>query len=64
MNEYFENEYKYFYVYLIFIGLILIGSEVMIFFLNKTKYEISYSDLDDDENTDITLKKVSNLEDY
>ena len=64
VNEYFENEYKYFYVYLIFIGLILIGSEVIIFFLNKTKYEISYSDLDDDENTDITLKKVSNLEDY
>ena len=47
-----------------FIGLILIGSEVIIFFLNKTKYEISYSDLDDDENTDITLKKVSNLEEY
>lgn len=60
-EEYFANDYKYFYVYLIFIGIVLITSEVIIFFLNKNNDDITYSDLDDDE-TGVTFQSMNKLE--
>jgi hypothetical protein len=61
VEEYFENDYKYFYIYLIFICLLLIGSEVIIFLNNKTDRTISYSDLEDD---DTSSSSEQNLESF
>ena len=47
--EYLENDYKYFYIYLIFIGLVLIAGEVIIFLKNKNDRELSFSELEDDD---------------
>ena len=61
VEELFDNDYKYFYIYLIFIGLILIGSEVLIFLKNKNERELSF-DLEDDETSEsnsIRMNKIS-----
>ena len=54
VEEYFENDYKYFYVYLIFIGLLLIVSEIIIFLKHKIDRALSFSDLDDDDESSST----------
>jgi len=62
VKEYFENDYKHFYVYLIFIGLLLIGSEVIIFLKNKTDRTLSYSDLEDDDSSTSTEQNIESFD--
>ena len=61
VEEYFENDYKYFYIYLIFIGILLVVSEVIIFFLNKNEIEINYSELEDEDSTEVSFQSMNKL---
>ena len=48
VDTFFENDYKYFYIYLIAIGVILISSEIIIF-LKKTDDDEEESNIDKEE---------------
>ena len=48
VDTFFENDYKYFYIYLIAIGVILIASEIIIF-LKKTDDDEEESNIDKEE---------------
>ena len=48
VDNFFENDYKYFYIYLIAIGMILISSEIIIF-LKKTDDDEEESNIDKEE---------------
>ena len=48
VDNFFENDYKYFYIYLIAIGVILISSEIIIF-LKKTDDDEEESNIDKEE---------------
>ena len=63
VNEYFENDYKYFYVYLIFIGLIIIGSDIFVFIKSRTDKKLSFSDLEEDDSVDVTFVSMDKLVD-
>lgn len=63
VDEYFENDYKYFYIYLIFIGLIIIGSDILVYFKGRTDRELSYSDLMEDDSIESSLISMTKLED-
>ena len=63
--DYFDNDYKYFYIYLIAIGLILIASEVAIFFL-KTESDLEESNIEIDEpavDMDVSFETMNKLVD-
>lgn len=63
VDEYFQNDYKYFYVYLIFIGVVLIASEVYILIKNKDDRNLSFSDLEEDDSVDVSFTSMNKLAD-
>ena len=63
VEEYFQNDYKFFYIYLIFIGIILIASEVLILVKNKDERSLSYSDLEEDDAVEVNFNSIDNLAD-
>ena len=63
VEEYFQNDYKFFYIYLIFIGIILIASEVLILVKNKDERSLSYSDLEEDDAVEVNFNSMDNLAD-
>ena len=63
VDEYFENDYKYFYIYLIFIGLIIIGSDIFVYIKSRTDREISFTDLEEDDSVDVTFVSMDKLVD-
>ena len=63
VDEYFQNDYKYFYIYLIVIGIVLIASEVLILLKNKDERNLSFADLEDDDTINVNFTRMDKLVD-
>ena len=49
LEEFLKNDFKYFWVYIIFISLILILSEIIAYLINKRKQEKEFNDDEEEE---------------
>ena len=59
LNEYLDNEYKYFWIYLIVMGITLIGSEFLAYRFNP-RSDSFIADEDEDEEDDNHIKEELN----
>ena len=61
VQQYYEKDYKHFYIYLIAIGIVLIVGEIIILLKNKNERAISYANLEEDDTVDVRYTSMDKL---